>query len=533
MAIKTIQITGVTGGLSASPYLYSQGQFLNAIGIDPDLPVSDNANDYLPSSLIRPSGYTAFSGANITAVPKWFVTNPKDAKIYALLDNGRFVSYDSAFANETLIATASSCSGNGLAYYNNYIYVFTGTTVDRYGPLNNSPSYTTGVWTGATLGSLTALTDTTYPTVRDSTLLPNHTACVHGDGSLYFLDYVNGQGLVHRINTKKVTYEGDTNGTTVPSAYNVLDLPFGYMPTAIASLGTDLVISAIQTTDSVFKQGDSALFIWDAVSSSFRVQIPISDPVITGLKNANGTLYMFSGGLVNNGYRLSYYAGGETIKTIFLSSEGHSPLQGAIDALGDKLYWGTIKMVQTTSSPEYYAVVMSAGSKDPNVPLKIQCPVKTAASATSSVGIVGAIAAVQQASFSSPSLVVGYKANTTYGIAKKGTTYGTSIFQSPLIQVGKKYIIRRIRTNLAKQIAANMTITPTVFMDDFSSSATTSSNTKLRVINSTNYSKSEQFVEFRPDINGKRNFLIEFRHSGSVLLPISLPIEVDVEIIDD
>lgn len=527
--MKTIQITGVTGGLSASPYLYAQGQFLNAVGIDPDQPISDNANDYLPSAMIRPSSYTAFSGANVTAVPKWFTTNPKDAKIYALLDNGRFVSYDSAFSNETLIATASSCSGNGLCYYNNYIYVFTGTTVDRYGPLNGTPAYTTGVWTGATLGTLTALTDTTYPTVRDSVVLPNHVACVHGDGSLYFLDYVNGQGLVHRINTKKVTYEGDTNGTTVPSAYNVLDLPFGYMPTAICSYGTDLVISAIQTSDSVLKQGDSALFVWDAASSSFRVQIPVSDPVITGLKNSNGTLYIFCGGLVNNGYRLAYYAGGESVKTIYFSSEGHSPLQGAIDALGDKIYWGTIKMVQTASSPEYYAVVMSAGSKDPSVPLKIQCPVKTAASATSSVGIVGAVVAVQQASYSAPSLVVGYKHSTTYGIAKKGTTYGTSIFHTPSIQVGSRFIIRRIRLNLAKAIAANMTITPTVFLDNFSSSSTTG----MRVINSTNYSKSEQFVEFMPNINGKRNFVLELRFSGTALIPVELPIEIDIETLSD
>lgn len=529
MAIKTIQVSGVTGGLSASPYLYSQGQFLNSVGMDPDLPVSDNANDYLPSGMVRPSGYTAFSGANVTAVPKWIVTNPKDSKVYALLDNGRFVSYSSSLASETLIATASSCTGNGMAYYNNYIYVFTGTTVDRYGPLNGTPAYTTGVWTGATLGSLTALTNTTYPTVRDSTLMPNHCATVHGDGSLYFLDYVNGQGLVHRINTKKVTYEGDTNGTTVPSAYNVLDLPFGYMPTAIQSLGTDLVISAIQTTDTTLSQGDSALFVWDAVSSSFRSQIPVADPVISALKNSNGTLYAFSGGLVNNGYRLGYYAGGETLKTVYFSSEGHSPMQGAVASLGDKLFWGTVKMVQTTSSPEYYAVVMSAGSKDPNVPLKIQCPVKTAASATSAYGIVGAVASVQQASFSSPSLVVGYKANATYGIASKGTTYGTSIFHSPAVQVGHRFVIRRIRLNFQKAIAANMTITPTVFVDDFSSSSTTG----LRTINNTNYAKSEQFVEFMPNINGKRNFVLELRHSGTALLPVTMPIEIDVETLTD
>lgn len=527
--MKTIQITGVTGGLSASPYLYAQGQFLNAVGIDPDQPISDNANDYLPSAMIRPSTYTAFSSGGVTQAPRWIITNPKDTKVYALLKDGAFVSYTSAFASETVIATATGCSGNGLAYYNNYIYIFRGADVDRYGPLNGVPAYTTGVWTGATLGSLTAPTDTTYPTVRDSTLLANHVACVHGDGSLYFLDYTNGQGLVHRINTKKVTVEGDTNGTTVPSAYNVLDLPFGYMPTSICSYGTDLVISAIQTSDSTISQGDSALFIWDAVSSSFRVQIPVSDTVISGLKNSNGTLYVFSGGLVNNGYRLSYYAGGETLKTIYFSCEGHSPLQGAITAFGDKLYWGTIKQVQTTSSPEYYPVVMSAGSKDPSLPLKIQCPVRAPTSATSGNGIVSAIACIQQASYSVPSVVVGYKNSGTFGIAKRGTTYGTSIFQAPSIQVGHRFIIRRMRLNFPKAIAANMTITPTVFLDNFSSSSTTGT----RTINSTNYTKSEQFVEFMPNINGKRNFVLELRFSGTVLSPVELPIEIDIEVFSD
>lgn len=528
MAIKTVTISGVTGGLSASPYLYAQGQFLNAVGIDPDLPISDSTNDYLPSGMIRPSGYDVASGGEITSsVPKWFVTTTKDSYVYALTESGAFLRYTSALAYDSTIATASGCTGNGLAYYNNYIYVFRGADVDRYGPLNATPAYTTGVWTGATLGTLTAPTNTTYPTARDSTVLPNHVATVHGDGSLYFLDYTNGQGLIHRINTTKTTYEGDTNGSTVPSAYNVLDLPFGYMPTAICSYGTDLAIAAIRTNDTTLIQGESALFFWDAGSSSFRTQIPVSDAVITGLKNQNGVLYVFSGGLQNNGYRISYYAGGETLKTIYFSTEGYSPLQSAIAALGDKLYWGTIKMVQTTSSPEYYAVVMSAGSKDPAVPLKIQCPVKTAASATVSNGVVGAVAIVQQSSFASPGVIVGYKASTTAAIAKKGTTYGVSIFHSPVIQIGKKFVIRRIRLNFTKAIAANMTVVPKIFLDDFTSSSTTG----LRTINSTNYSKSEQYVEFEPNINGTRNFVLELRYSGSVLFPITLPIEMDVEVI--
>ena len=95
--------------------------------------------------------------------------------------------------------------------------------------------------------------------------------------------------------------------------------------------------------------------------------------------------------------------------------------------------------------------------------------------------------------------------------------------------MGHRFVIRRIRLNFQKAIAANMTITPTVFVDDFSSSSTTG----LRTINNTNYSKSEQFVEFMPNINGKRNFVLELRHSGTALLPVTMPIEIDVEVLTD
>lgn len=529
MNVQTLKITGITGGLAPSSNLYGANQFLNAIGIDPDYPLTDGTNDFLPSGLLRPTAYAKFSSTSVTAAPKWLTTTPKTSLVYTLLDNGRFISYNSSFASETLIATASGCTGNGMVYYNNYIYVFRGTNVDRYGPLDGTPAYSTSVWTGATLGSLTALTDTTYPTMRDSVTLPNHVAHVHSDGSLYFADFVNGQGIIHRINTKKGTYEGDTNGTTVASAYNVLDLPFGYMPTAIASLGTDLVIAATQTSNSTLKQGDCCLFFWDCVSSSFYAQVPVPDTYVTALKNANGYLYIFSGNAANNGYRLSYYAGGYTIKTIYFSNEGYSPLQGAVTAFCDKLFWGSIKMVQTTSNPEYYGVVMSAQSKDPNLPLGIQVPVKTTLVGSITNGVVPCIAAVEQTSFSTPRLIVGWKYSTTYGIDKISTTYTSSIFHGPKIHVGRKFIIRRIRVNLPVAIAANMTITPAVFLDNFTSSSTVGTKT----INNTNYPNSEMFVEWKPDINGKKNFILELRWSGTALIPVEFPIEIDVEPILD
>src|SRR3990167_7695594 len=156
---------------------------------------------------------------------------------------------------------------HGAEYYNNYIYLFTGTNVSRYGPLNNSPALAHNIWKGTTLGSLTALTNTTYPTLRGVTI-PNHVSYVHGDGSMYFADFINGQGLIHRINTKKVTNEGDTNGTTVASAYNVLDLPFGFYPTAITNYSTATLIAGIYTVDTTINQGRSAFVLWDPTDTT-------------------------------------------------------------------------------------------------------------------------------------------------------------------------------------------------------------------------------------------------------------------------
>ena len=525
--MSEVSITGVTGGLSSSPYLFSKGQFLNSVGIDPDSALTDNTNDFLASGVLRPTAFADFTSTVVTATPKWITTNPKDTKIYALLDNGRFVSYDKDFTNETLIATASTCTGNGMAYYNNYIYVFRNTDVDRYGPLNNSPAYATGVWTGATLGSQTALTNTTYPTMRDSVVLPNHVAFVHSDNALYFCDFVNGQGILHKIKTSKVTDEGDTDDG---SSYNVLDLPFGLMPTAITNVGTSLVVAAIQTSDTDLVQGSSRLFIWNAIASSFSTEIPITDPIISAVHNANGFVYVFSGGLGDNGYRIGYIAGASTVKGIYTSTDGHSPLPGAVDASGDKFYWGTIKKVMTTTSPEYYGVVMSANSKNPNLPLGIQTPAKASLTATSSNGCIASVKIVQQASLSIQKPIFGWKSASVYGADKITTTYSTAIFHAPTIQVGRRFKIKRIRVNFGAAVAANMTLTAKIFLDNFTSSSLGSS----RTINSANYANEELFVEWKDvDITGNNNFVLELRWSGTALLPVLMPIVIDVDPILD
>lgn len=539
MATQKLLIESIWGGETSSQYFTAKGQYLKTIGIDPFFPISDSVGDRRAAGVLRPVSYAVFSSTNVTANPYWILTNPKDTNIYTVLNNGRLISYSSSFGSETLIGTATSSSGNGATYYNNYLYVATNTDVSRYGPLTSSPSLSNTVWTGSTLGTQTAMQNTTYPSIRGSGTLPNHVMHVHVDGQLYMCDFdsgtstdtTRGKGLIHAIQTKYGTAEGDTNNG---SAYNVLDLPPGYMPTCLESYGNSLVIGAIQGSNGTIGQGKAALFFWDTYSPSFYAQVELSDFLVTALRNVNGQLYVFSGNVttgsdVSNGYRVSAYLGGETVKTVYYSSTGSSPLAGAVEEHGDRALWGTFdqKQTATAASPTYYGVVKSYGSHNPDLPGGIHTVINAPITGTAGDGIVMAIKNVQQGSLASPSLVLGHRDSTTTALSNRTTTYGTAVFQSQIFNVNRPFVIRKIRYSLGAAVAANMTITPTIYLDDFSSSSTSG----LTVVNSTNYASSNRHVLYKPNISGNHNFCLELAWSGTALLPVLLPIEIEIEVL--
>lgn len=523
MSKTSVKINSILSGRGPSKYFASPGQFTVSIAIDPDFPIGTETQ---ASGAIHPTVYEEFSGANITGFPKFLMSNPKNTLLYAYASDGKVVSYTSALGSETLVGTPTSGAGNGAAYYNNYIYFATPTDVSRYGPLNNSPSLTNTVWTGATLGTLTALTNTTYPSLR-GTPIPNHAMHVHGDGSLYFCDFINGQGLIHRINTKKVTDEGDTNGTTVASAYNVLDLPFGYYPTDIESYGTDLAILAIRTVDATANQGSAALFFWDATSSSFYRQITLPDPLATALLYANGILYCWSGN-ASNGVRLSAYLGGEIVRQVAFLEEGTPPLAGAVDVIGNKIVFGG-----WTSYPEATACVYAYGSKNELLPKGLHNIVRTTSAGTTPT--CTAVKFFQQADFITPQIVVGW-GDDTAGAGGKGldklSTTGTydAHYRSEVFNIGRPFNIESIIIPLGKAVAANMTITPKIFVDD-----DVTTGTSLTVINNTNFSGKKTIVYKSPSmkaIQAEHNFMLALEFTGTVSLPVLMPIEVTISVIE-
>lgn len=522
--LNPIRFNSILGGWNPSKYIAREGGILGSIGIDPDFPVG---SDIRTSGQIVPTVYEKFSGANVNGTVIAIITEPKDTKTYVVQSNGRLISYDNALGTETLVGTVAGSSASGAFYYNNYIYI-TGTgasfdDVSRYGPLNGAAALTDNVWKGATLGTKTALTNTTYPTLRGISM-PNHPGFAHSDGSAYFVDFANGKGMVHRINTKKVTVEGDTNGTTVPSLYNALDLQFGFYPTAIAPYRRYVVILAQQSTDSTVAQGKSALFVWDPTNATtFDDFVLLPDPIGTALLNHEGRLIVFTGN-AQGGVRVSEYAGGDNTNELAFLEEGLPPLCGAVETLGNRIMWGGF-----TTYPANSASVFSIGSKRADLPQGIHNIICTTSAGANQM--VTAIRNVQQANFSSPRLIVSWKDGTSQGIDRFSTTATyVSRFRSELVPVNSVFSLNQIRIPLGAAVSANTTITVKVWLDDESSSVT------LPVINNTNYS-GKRVVNFKQSdllqCRGVNNFLLEFIWSGTSQLPVLLPIEMIIERFND
>ncbi len=537
--VKRYTVSSIAGGISSAFNNAQPDTYLASVGIDADLPLglaAEGARAIRTSSAIMPSTYSTFTTSEFStsSVPLWLATNPKTSNSFVYTSGGKFASFTSAIAMRTtdeagtaLPITVASSSGNGMAYYNNYVYVASDSDIYRYGPLNSTGTLAmSGSFWVTTLG-FSALTATAYVTVRNVTI-PNHPMHVHVDGSLYFGDAKNGQGTINVITTKKITVEGDTNNG---SAQQVLMLPFGYFPTDIESYGTDLVISAIQnasgSTGTVINQGRAALFFWDTLSNTYYNQVNLPDPLVTALLNKNGILYVFSGN-VPGGARVSTYSGGNSVQQVAYLEEGFSPLAGGVDAFGDRVSFGGF-----TTYPKTSASVFSVGSKLGGTSLHNTV-------ATTSAGtnpIATCVKYVQQANNSAPRVIVGWRDGATSKLDYNNDTDGSftcnSVFRTQVFTPGAKFVVRSIRLPLTAAVDSSTTITPKIWVDDESSSFT------LDTINNTNFSGKRNVLYKNPkmdgtqEVSGFHNLFLELTFSGARYIGVTFPIQIEVEIYED
>lgn len=523
MKQKPIIIDSVLGGQSNLWNGSRNGQFLTSVGIDPEQQLNDTI--VKTSGVINPIVWAKFSSTNISGTPKWIITQPKIQKFYVYADDGKFVSYTDLLGTETLVGTPTSGAGNGAAYYNNYIYLATPTNVSRYGPLTSSPAIENLFWAGsATFLNKTATVDTGY--LPNASNHPMHT---HVDGALYFGDFdgtsstasTRGRGLIHKICTQygtmnSVTNEGTADNTTTPSAYGALKLPYGYAPYAICSYGTDLAILAnIIGNDQVMRQGNSSLFLWDTFSSSFYRQVALPFSAGTALLNHNGTLYLW-GGDDDRNYGIYQYLGGYTVQMLEFFLGASPPRAGAVDGIGSRITWGT-----NSTYPNTGGHILTRGYINGRLPNSAINDIgKVSASGVNTY--VTAVKYVQQTAYV-PKPIAGWNDSTSvaFGIDKSTTGTYNSLWRSQVFNIGRPFIVDKIKIPLGAAVAANMTVTPKIYCDN------ELTNTTLTVINNTNFPNSEKSIAIYPQVHGEYNFYLELAFTGTVALPINLPITIE------
>lgn len=545
MADFRITIDSVLGGISPNPYLGMRNQYHAAIGVDPDRPIQTSGVTKT-SGMLVPSQATDVSGAGLSGYPVWIVTNPKgttDEAIYVYASDGEFLSYSNAAGNtETVEGTPTSGAGNGMAYYNNFIYLATPTDISRYGPLDGTPTLSNTVWTGATLGTQTALSNASYPTQRGVTL-PNHPLFVHIDNKLYVGDTVTanndnlGRGVVHWVRTKRSSggVEGNDNDG---STYGAFYLPFGYAPTAFASWGTDLVVAAIpNSSNASIRMGNAKLFFWDAINAPslpYKV-VELPDALVTALLNHNGNLYIWTGSYgasgitdADGGTRLSIYLGGFSIKQLVFLEEGVPPIAGGVAAQSNRIFWGS-----HVSYPEDAICMWGYGSKDGNLPPALHNVAVGSATPAQTIYRATAVAAVEQTAFGvDPRMWMGWKdgaASQDFGIDRVGigSNAEPSVWRSLIYPVGSPFRINKVSFPLGAAVATGMTLIPTILTDDLSSS------TALTTVNNTNYASSQRRIVMYPAVYGNNNLCLQLRWSGTAILPVNLPIVIEGEFIED
>lgn len=530
MQLQVIQT--IFGGHSPTTHFAGTGQFRASLGIDPAQPIDDNDTAYstIASGLIRPTASEKFSGSTIAAAPLWMKTNPKDLLVYVYDALGSAYTIDATLTTVNGLSDGGSLVnsiGNGCEYYDNYMYFARNTDIARYGPLNGSPSFNATYWT-STL-SKTALVNTIYPaTFKNNIQIPNHVMHRHSDGILYFSDVVGNQGYLHTVQTTKSSVEGDTdNGSTY------LKLPFGYglWPTALESYGSQIAIALFEGANVGLREKRAKIAFWDTTSNNINqiTWVEFPDAIITAMKNVNGVLYTVSGNYKTGGFRVCKFLGGYSFEEVFYSETGEPCLQGAIDAVLNRVVFGS-----HTTIPKSDGCLYGLGLQKANLSKGLFNVMRSTGGNSSTSVTAVAFADATEMAFYTP--IIGWSqagdgsTAAAHGIDKQGTTYSNapSVFWGPMSRIGKRFKITKIEIVFAQAIAANMTIIPKIYIDDGVNSFT------LQTINNTNYSGKYKAV-FRSDVNnqsllGDHNFWLELTFPGSALCVVNLPIIIEGEV---
>lgn len=496
-------------------------QFLNSYAIEPSQ--NYRGSSYQASGILRPTGSIKFSGTGIAGVPLWLVPNTKDSNVYVYSANGSVYTYNGSAVGD--LNDGGTATGNGAAYYDNYIYFARDTTVARYGPLNGTPTFTDDYWVG-TLGK-TALSDTTYPDVGDLDYgeCPNHYLHRHSDGKLYIADVVDNQGTIHYIKTTKTTVEGDTNDG---STYDKVNVGYGLWPTAIESYGDSLAI-ALYEAGTVSSIGAKIAF-WDTTSENINqiIWTEFPDDLITSIKNINGVLYIISCKAYQSGFRVSRYIGGNSFELVAYFDNSNPPFPGGVANIAGRLMFGSY-----IQNFVFGGVVYSIGLSKQGFGDGIFAPYAN----TNESGIVTSICQNPNANFITATPLIGwstgFSGGSNNGVDSSSNTITTNtgaLWQSQIYKIGQPFKITKVRLNFPVAVSASSNLQAIIYCDDIHGGGTSYT---LGTVTNTNY-PSKKKVAFMPtNAVGEHEFMLQLKWTTTSTFPVSLPITIEYELIDD
>jgi hypothetical protein len=248
----------------------------------------------------------------------------------------------------------------------------------------------------------------------------------------------------------------------------------------------------------------------------------VPDSFISALTNVNGRLYAFSGS-ASYGSRVTEYAGGESFNDVVFVEQSLSPLQGAIDYYGERLYWGGFCTFPTTA-----AAVHSYGSKHPKIPKALHLPIR--ASATGGAPLVTSICRFQQASGIAPRFIVGWGDLSAKGLDMYGAAVsGVAFWRSETWLVDRMFDVISIKLTLDDAVGANTEIIPTIIIDESDSYLPTT-------INNTNFPGKKTIylkAPFATKMTGRRCVALQLAFSGVDGRSVMMPIQVTIDEHDD
>lgn len=597
MATITKTINQILKGICSMENYCAETEYLGGIGIDPDMPKTDS--DKKSSGFIRPTSQEVLSTLTTSQIPLWIITNPKNKDVYIHFSNGNIYKTDASYTAPALYDSTATGKGNGACYYDNACYFASNNDISRiyfnangtiHSFMNNFWStfvaqflnktawvtlthyvkneevsinnynyiclknHTSGVfdtdlnngyWVKSGL-AYAALSNNTYPSIN-GVEIPNHCLFSHkGSRAMYIADVIpsdygntenRGKGCIHKVKTK---HGNNLEGEVVDNVnYNALDLQWGMFPIAISEYQGNIVVGAIEGKDVNTNQSKARMYVWDGLKSSYDLDIPLPDPLITALRNVNGSLYVFTGHY-SGGCRVLRYLGGYSFEEVYYNESEYPPLQGAVDDLLTRIIWGTTEIIKdvylsgtTVSTRELRTpCVKSHRSKIQKIPMGVHPIIKS--NATGVTSYVTAVKYIKQSSFEDMQPLIGSKGTDNCYLEKPSTTYTSgNMIKTELVKIGQDFTIESIEIPLCQTWdVTHKKFNLKVVLDS-------EQNVVEIPLDTGDLSASYQgknLVKFKFDspytVNGSSNFYFQITFTGDQLLTIALPITYSLTIKD-